>query len=228
MRFLGYVFICMFFSFSLYALEFKKCKVQTENILKKWSSQNHWKTDINKFTHYTPSHLLGSWIFYTSEKKNIVISKEDQKSKVTITLAKTDCTSSFNIFQKLQSKKRTLAVTDKELIALTYKKTGLIYIWSPHMPLSFQALTSIEKYKSKNQDLETIILVDPNSKINKLKQKVPLKWLNKADSFELKMRQAYIHYPTILFFKDGKILNRVKYGFESFKNYQHYFNSILK
>lgn len=112
---------------------------------------------------------------------------------------------------------------DKKLRTLIKKGAGLIYLWSPNMPYSTASIRS----KKENWGLDTLIdiakekgleityLLDPQANVPAalraakiVRKKVPrLKDIRvtRGTSIELYMRMTGLHFPTLLYFKDGKI-----------------------
>ena len=112
---------------------------------------------------------------------------------------------------------------DNDLRKLVRKGAGLIYLWSPNMPYSTASIRSTKK----NWGLDTLLdiaaeknlgityLLDPYANVpaalraaEKVKKKVPrLKDYKviRGTSIELYMRMTGLHYPTLLYYKDGKI-----------------------
>jgi len=46
------------------------------------------------------------------------------------------------------------------------------------------------------------------------------------DCFELHMRQAHLHYPSVILIKNGSIISTIKYGYETKEQYEKEFLSL--
>lgn len=90
-------------------------------------------------------------------------------------------------------------------------KEGLVLIWSPHMDLSIKEVTDLPKYDLKKS---VTVIMDPNAD-EKLAKKIqeknqwPESYLRKLDSSILEKADITIHYPSVVFYKDSKILKRI-------------------
>lgn len=204
--------------------QFTQCSKQINEILKKWKGLNDWR--LNKPVYYlTPTENLGEWVVVHMDNEKYYLSKVSEKQELRLTMVKKSCAKKLELVEK---KVVSRGFTDSDLKKKIGKdKQGIIYLWSPHMPLSVQGLPVIKKLsKKKNWDL--IVLLDPKAKADKeLEGHFSKTDLVRPQSFELKMRNAYLHYPMLLGYKNGKILNKVKYGFEEYELYEKYFDHLF-
>lgn len=101
---------------------------------------------------------------------------------------------------------------------------GLIFIWTPYMPLSVQALNEIKK-AAKAEKAHLTVLLDGKADIAEAR-----KWIAKGlvkdtellqvASNELYAREINLHFPIVLIYKDGFLSNRTYIGFKSSGVYQ--------
>ena len=115
--------------------------------------------------------------------------------------------------QIISSGKRVPGFSDINLSEVLIKNPngGFIYIWSPHMELSVAEVATLEGLKLK---YPFIVILDPKADMTLAKSlaeknKLPEAYLKPLDSLVLQLADITIHYPSIVFYKNGKILKRV-------------------
>jgi hypothetical protein len=96
---------------------------------------------------------------------------------------------------------------------------GVIYTWSPHMPLSITGLAEIEAL-AKKLSFDLIVLLDPNASTElagkvAAKHKMPNGALRKVASHELIQREVLYHYPSYTYFRNGMILGPIRLGYDA-------------
>ena len=125
---------------------------------------------------------------------------------------------------KLQSFKETRAYpklsastgfTDKDLFDFISKyKKGVVYIWSPYMPLSVEGLSEI-KEAARKENLSLLILMDDKATEEDAKKwKVSGSDVRRLASQEIYFREVSLHYPVVYVFRDGFLSNRSFRGFK--------------
>ena len=123
--------------------------------------------------------------------------------------------------------------SDDDLAELLKKnKTGIIYVWSPYMPLSVAALHEI-KSAAHAKELPLTILVD-----GKAQPSATSEWIGKkgvetrdvkpANSNELLARGLGLHYPTVFVYSGGYLSNRTYVGNKESRLYQNWLTLELK
>ena len=100
--------------------------------------------------------------------------------------------------------------TDRDLHQLLESgRSGILFSWSPHMPLSMKALAILQRL-AHPLHLNIIPVLDPDADI-KMAQVVSIKHrlgspsLRKIASSELLELGLGIHFPAVLVFRNGKI-----------------------
>jgi len=112
-------------------------------------------------------------------------------------------------------------------------KTGIIYVWSPHMPFSVDGIVRIKKV-AENLQIPLEFLVDPNAHPHSLsvayaKQannlQLPLLSMKAQDLMQL---GGLNHYPVLFIYKDGKLVPKMIPGLETESDYQAKVSELLK
>ncbi|HXH29183.1 MAG TPA: hypothetical protein VNJ01_00050 [Bacteriovoracaceae bacterium] len=104
-----------------------------------------------------------------------------------------------------QPSSMALGFTDTDLRTLLAKNTeGLIYVWSPSLPLSVEGRAEIQKVADESS-LPVTFLIDPNS----VESPHPDP---KVISTELRLLGGTRHYPALFFYKDGQLTSHAHIG----------------
>lgn len=111
------------------------------------------------------------------------------------------------------------AFTDEALRALVREnRAGVIYVWSPGMPLSIQGLDEARAAAKALGISFTPLVADASPEQLAAIHADPTTTRTMA-SLELVYRNANIHYPSVTFYRDGKVLGAAIPGFKSRDTY---------
>lgn len=212
------LFLIIFFSFSTHSVELPplQCLKDVKLIAKDWGAKE-WKNRINK-NFIAPTNSFGDWVIVRDFKKAVTITKENENRSIIIALDKKNCQREMRVIQKKQSR-LSLKKSDKDLKRFVSESSGVFYFISPSMPLSVKGIKPALK-AAKKLGVKFFPVLDPAVKkkdmglVHQIAVKNGLAEIHQFDSFEFRMRNVYIHYPAMIGFKDGKILDVKKYGYE--------------
>ncbi len=158
-------------------------------------------------------------------KKSVTyeISDKNKGEKTTTTFKAGQCasqieTSKVDSIIPVQSplNEKVGTYSDEDLFAEMKKKSwGVIYVWSPYMPLSVMGISEIKKAAGEN----VTILLDPRANLAEAekwveKGLVQKSELKRASSPEISDRGLGVHYPAAYIFKDGFLANSDYVGFK--------------
>lgn len=195
------------------------CKKQLEALSAEWKATGKWEQQyldgLDNTFYSSPTDKIGEWIVTKQIVDGSAISKISQSGRIEVAFKGKDCTREEKAYP------HTLPAapmkSDKDVAAfVTENKEGVIYIWSPRMVLSQNAIPEIKKAAAELK-LPVLILLDKDVKkkeLTKLRKKLGPVDTAQIDSFEFRMRNVGQHFPAMLVFKDSKILPEVKYGYE--------------
>lgn len=113
---------------------------------------------------------------------------------------------------------------DADLFSAMKKNSwGVIYVWTPYMPLSVSGLAEIKKALA-GTDGELTILLDPRATVGEAekwieKGLVQKNELRKAASTEISDRGLGVHFPAVYIYKDGFLANTDYVGFKKSEIY---------
>lgn len=199
------------------------CQGKILELAKRWKVSGEWKTRGNE-SFLAKTDIFGDWMIVQEAEKSVSAIKENQVRSIAVTFDKATCRSQMKVVEKTkanQQKKDLIGrklLDDRKIEGLVKEGQGIFYFLSPHMPLSINGIESISK-AAKKYHLNVTFIVDPRTtnqvKIDKIARDHSLLQVYQTNSFEFLMRNAYIHFPAVFFYADGKILDFVKYGYEA-------------
>ncbi|HEY1080246.1 MAG TPA: hypothetical protein VGE46_09110 [Bdellovibrio sp.] len=113
-----------------------------------------------------------------------------------------------------------LPFKDKDLNAYLKKhQNGVIYILSPHMYLSLKGYPEYESIAKKHR-LSFLPLLDPMASTLENTVQLDLKNISVLSSKVLLQKDAVLHFPSYVFFRNGKILGRFNPGYDAPDKYE--------
>lgn len=198
-----------------------RCRKPILKVVKNWQGQGSWQRRVGGLF-AMPTSNFGEWILLSEDKKGITIVKASHQKQIRLLFSKRKCKRYLRVARNPKSKPALLR--DKELKKMMGQKRGLIYLWSPNMPLSVRGIKQIEK-AARDLKLKLIVIMDEKAR-RVAHLDIEQKYQVQASSFELKMRNAYLHFPTLLAFDKGVIKNKIKYGYENTSGYKNNIKDI--
>lgn len=192
-----------------------------------WGSSDSWQktppSQPDQEAFKTPTGNVGSWIEFKAVSNQIFqLTKMSAKSSLIVTFDQSSgtCRSGSVVKNyKYNEKYLKTAYTDESLQrTLQAAKKGVIYMWSPNMPLSITNLQYLSK-QAKELGIKLVVTVDPATPKALIKKyvaegKIKPEWTKPMESFDLINRGALIHFPAFIPFKDGKPDRGPKLGYE--------------
>jgi hypothetical protein len=201
------------------------CHDQLNELLTKWGSSSQWVKrvpgDDGNAIFETPTQRIGFWI-QVSFPPNRHSPKAIQRSnngEINVSWTEAECAPQMDV--KLNDKAQGAVSADfftDQMLETEIKnnKAGIIYGWSPMMPLSIIGYNEA-KSVAKKMKLDFIPVLDPmvdleaaKTAINDYKIK---EGIRKVGSVELLERGLNLHYPSILFFSQGKMVGSLLPGY---------------
>lgn len=140
------------------------------------------------------------------------------------------------IFSLGAAAKSSKDFTDQDLdhllkASLSKKTQGMIYVWSPHMPLSIRGVKEAENI-AKTKKLKLIILLDPYSNLNAAqqiskKEKFPPSYLVRLESRKLLRKEMTVHFPSLIVFNKGGLAGEMRGGYDNPQRLADYLDKEL-
>lgn len=199
-----------------------KCEKDIEKLLQSWESKNEWFRQVdplpNARAFRSPTTKLGVWIEFSGfETGDIRVQKISADNTETAHWGQENCSPTFGTkktpHKSFAGRHR---FTDKDLSnLLNLKKSGVIYVWSPHRVYSVTNYTRI-KNDIESMGLDFVPVLDPFATIElaktgakKYKFSYEDRWL---DSIELQMLGTTHHMPSLVVFKNKSLSHEIIVG----------------
>lgn len=120
---------------------------------------------------------------------------------------------------------------DADLAALVRSGRGVIYVWSPHMPLSLDAVAPLSA-AARALDLAVTLLLDPATDPAfaarvAADRGLPAAALRVADSVDLQFRDVLVHAPAAIAYAGGQLVGSAYPGGHTADEYAAYFRRVL-
>lgn len=208
------------------------CGEQVKKLITKWGAIGSWQMSpsfVNpgkEFTFKSPSLNIGEWVqIQFKTDRTIILEKLTATTIISKSYADKGNSCDSKIVLKsfeYNDKYMKNAFTDFQLKeSLKRNKKGVIYIWSPNMPLSVTGLDYLLKH-AKKMGIHVTAIVDPfthKKAVSSLIEtgKVSKKNAKRLESYELIQRGAMTHYPAFFTYKDGFLSRGPKFGYEDDK-----------
>ncbi len=124
------------------------------------------------------------------------------------------------------------AFGDADLAALLDSGArGVLYLWSPHMPLSVDGVAAVTA-AARARGLTVEALLDPNAdrafaRTQATAHALPASALRVADAVELQFRELALHAPSAVVFAGGRLVGSVLRGYRTADEYAEFFSRVL-
>lgn len=231
------LFIISFLNFSFsYAQniepKFQNCETEAKKTLTKWGSLLSWSKlpDADgSWYYFSPTKNIGVWIVASNfSDDGFKLSRIEYSDANTFSFRKTNCRPELKIEQRREPIVEKNIVSDSVIEQFVKnEKNGYIYTWSPSMPLSVDGVNQLVK-ASKKIGFSLLVVLDQKANLKRAekiaeKNKWPLSYIYKSNSVELKFRNMFVHFPSALMIKDGKISKKTIPGFKFSGYYENEF-----
>lgn len=241
MQFIHFIFFLLIFPLKLMALstdslndlkDFKCAKEQIE-LFKSWNDVNrkwiaHPKED-GSLVYLKPTSEMSVWIGLEKRSEQLIFTRLTPQSVYQVTFDK-ECRKELKILKNEIVDYKKIPdnfVTDPKLFSIIAKnKTGLIYHFSPKMNLSIDGVKSIVNISNRLK-IPTLILMDQNaaneiSSVREMfkKRNIQIGEILLSHSLEMYLRRTHIHYPNLILFKNGAIIDEFFPGLSSEAGYE--------
>lgn len=203
--------------------------------------QDQWTPAVghkpNEHIFRAPTEAVGKWVEVAFNGSDVDLRLFNEKAVLTTKFDKRCKTTAGLLAHKMKSslsdKQRTYKVMHDTEIAglLEQKKSGVIFLWSPHKRISVEGLKQILQ-AGKESKVPVYPVVDADSDPKAVDQVVKeLKLAKKdiyfLDSFDLQYRGFRLHHPSLIVFNDGKFTSQVRRGYEDAFVYKDYLTSHM-
>lgn len=176
-----------------------------------------------------PTSTLGTWVVEVRLPNDVTLRRVTD-SDLTEVMWSDQCVPSTTTTTRQTS--AAARFTDADLRrAIAAQPRGLLYVWSPHMPLSVEGVAQA-RFMAERRGLSLIVLLDPAAN-EALARSVaaqhawPPDTVLVADSTELRFRDVLVHAPTLQAFAGGRLVGSAFPGHHSSEEYAAYLDRIF-
>jgi hypothetical protein len=176
-----------------------------------------------------PTRTLGVWLVEDRATGHATLTRVDAASLTRLTWA-AGCTATTTTRPRPTAPPP--AFTDAELASvLATSGRGVLYLWSPHMPLSVDGYGAVVA-AAKARGLAVEPLLDPAAdrafaRTEAAARALPSPALRVADAVELQFRELTLHAPSALVYARGHFVGSPLRGFRTADEYGAFFDREL-
>jgi hypothetical protein len=176
-----------------------------------------------------PTRTLGVWLVEDRAPDHATLTRVDAASLTRLTWA-ADCTAATTTRPRPAAPPP--AFSDADLAGvLAASSRGVLYLWSPHMPLSVDGYGAVVA-AAKARGLAVEPLLDPAAdrafaRTEAAARALPAPALRVADAVELQFRELALHAPSALVYARGRIVGSPLKGFRTADEYGAFFDREL-
>ena len=203
----------------------KRCAATALAIQAEWGATGEWRTlaPVPAPREASPTRQTGVWI-----ERWLLPDGTTELRQVSAAETKVATINDATCASRTSTHRRTFnrdsmrnAFTDASLDSLMRANArGLVYVWSPRMPLSVKGLTEARAAARTMGIPFTAVVAETNdTELRELTTRLPnvvtTADQQRMESLELVYRNATIHYPATLFYRDGRIVDGVFAGYKN-------------
>jgi hypothetical protein len=215
------------------------CAAQTKDLLESWKTRSDWTVapgDIDGGKSFmSPTDKVGVWIGVSAYPDGSVqCVRYSSDLTIQVSWKKADCTPQETAAHHTHPKvAHAQYFTDADLEkAISGDSQALIYVWSPHMPLSVKGFPEAQGV-AKKLGIKFIPVLDPEADAKTVtatikKHSLPANAARREDSVELAARQVNLHFPSTLVVSHGKFSRLYPGHWVSLNVYENFIKENLK
>ena len=201
----------------------RTCVAAQTSLERAWRRTGEWRR-ISPYPvarDASPTDTIGVWLErWTNPDGRVELRRVSASLTVAAALGEPGCA------YRLVSHRRTFdsttmakAFTDDKLRQLVERtRDGIVYAWSPGMPLSVSGLAEAKAAADSLGVAFTAVVADARP-LELEHSSVDTAYQHSLNSLDLVYRDATIHYPSILFYRNGKLLGSAIPGYKQRDTY---------
>lgn len=176
-----------------------------------------------------PTTTLGAWVVDDTSAGHATLTRVDPATLTRMSWT-ADCTVTTTSRPRPAAPPPAFADADLARLLAT-GGSGVLYLWSPHMPLSVDGYaTLVAATRARGLALEP--LLDPAAdrafaSREATARRLPAAALRVADAVELQFRELALHAPSAAVFAGGRLIGSVLRGYRTAEEYTAYFDREL-
>jgi hypothetical protein len=207
------------------------CAREAGELLDEWETDRRWAREASaseiEEIHKTPTRAPGVWLEtrVSMPHRQIEALRVTAETTTVVSWQGPDCEPRLGVVDRVYNPARMReAFTDRQLARLLEGGgSGIIFAWSPHMPISLRALPQIQR-AARELGLPLTVVVDPRADRALVARAagragMPRDWLRPLEATELLQRGMTLHFPAMLVYSGGRITSPLNPGFERASSY---------
>lgn len=218
-------------------LEGRRCRAEARRVLDTWEMERVWSRFLSpgaEIVHRTPTRKIGTWIeLRLLADKGLELVRMSPTSHTRIRWEPKRCAPKLASAAIARDEARLKDTFDDpyfESIAAA-NPSGVIYLWSPHMPYSLKGWEPVRE-AARKAGLPVFAVLDPHASPLLLSE-MPAEFnalkasSRRLEAWELIQRGVGQHYPTTVLFSRGRVVGPVFPGVKSEGQYAEFFKEYL-
>lgn len=207
-------------------LKGERCSDQVAALGDEWGITNEWRAlaPVPVPHEASPTSRIGTWVERSpGDASQLEMRRVSAGLTEVATIDAASCTVTRSKFVRVfNTDSLRNAFTDEQLaVTVSANRRGMIYVWSPRMPLSVKGLETARASAAKLGIAFTAVVAETNdAELRSLA--VDSRDTQRMESIELVYRNATIHYPAAVFYADGKIIDGAFPGYKETDTYVRY------
>jgi hypothetical protein len=189
------------------------CGTRAKDLIQGWKSASEWTrvpgaVDGSK-TFTSPTDKIGTWVELSAHSDHSLECRNISPERtITVIWKGQDCTPLLKTDPIKGANLKGPHLTDQDLATRVEGKSGIVYEWSPHMPLSVIGYKQAQAVAQKLH-ISFLPVLDPQADEKAALKAVkangfPKEAMTRDASLELFERNMHLHYPSTLVFSKGK------------------------
>lgn len=200
-----------------------RCAGAANMIATDWGATGEWRA-LAPFPYpreASPTTTVGVWVERSQLENGRTEIRRISASRTDVaTLDATSCVAGTRAHVRhFDADSLANALTDARLDSIVRtNKRGMVYVWSPRMPLSIIGLEQARQAAAQLKVAFTAIVAETNDEELRTIS-VSREFTTRMESLELVYRNANIHYPSALFYDEGRIVDGAFPGYKNVATY---------
>ena len=176
-----------------------------------------------------PTRALGVWIVEETSPSHAVLTRVEPAALTRVTWA-AGCAATTE--SRPRPAAPAPAFTDADLARLLAGGgRGVLYLWSPHMPLSVDGYAAVAD-AARARGVPVDALLDPAAdrtfaRTAAAAHGLPAAAMRVADSVELQFRELALHAPSAAVYAEGRLVGSVLRGYRTAEEYGAFLSRVL-
>ncbi|MBL8136470.1 MAG: hypothetical protein JNL48_07600 [Acidobacteria bacterium] len=206
------------------------CAEMVTRQLRAWHATGPPRNEPHAGMRHWPTSALGTWVTEVRTPTTVAV-LQVTPARLTRLEWTEDCVARSE--ERPRPVADTPRFTDADLrVLLSAGRPGLVYVWSPHLPLSVDGYAqAVAAARARGLTVHPVLAPGADrafARASLARGALPDDALRMADSIELWFRDVHLHAPSILVFARGRIVGDAWPGFHTDSEYGAFIERALR